>query len=662
MSEKQARPLFNNGRTTSGVSEEADFSNNPNNLNVNLYTTNKDTDTGVQDQPLTKKLISKEEEEEATESSKAKLKGKTYLYAILTLNLFMCFGMNYVFDFPQALADPLIRSLRIDTFQIGLLYSVYSLPNIFLTPVVGVIIGKLGIHSSAVLYTFLLFVGQLGINVGIQYRNFVLVLIGRAVVGAGGEGISIVQLTINELWFFGHFLSASVAWCEIFGIFAEFLGNTLHPELFVATRGLSTPFFAMGLFSAFSCVIGVIYYFQHQIHEGDIQAHDDDSDDDNVSETVISGSTSSVINRTEEDVGEITSKSNLFPNKNSKQAPLLGRFKTTKDRSNMRVSFDLKDDEDYEDDVVMDETQNQVPLGVIAEEGEDSDKKDGKKEKSKPKDGLEGLQIPTDLSFGLKSIKYFNGVFWILCAVNVFLSNCYHQFCNIMTEILVCRFQFSYEDSNQFTIIPQVVFICIAPFLSRWVEQKGAKPLFLMVASVVFLVSFTWLYSLEAAPSVQVYYSYALIGIGYAIITCALFSSVALTVPKAGVGMAFSILTLVENIGMAVFPLYFGQLAEERTVQAYDDCLLSLVCIAFIALILSAILLISDIKTTGLLRLPENSKGVKKIRRKIDSEYLERSMRDSMIRSQSGRLGRTENRRKIEEVKHTLRKAASFAN
>jgi len=111
MSEKQARPLFNNGRTTSGVSEEADFSNNPNNLNVNLYTTNKDTDTGVQDQPLTKKLISKEEEEEATESSKAKPKGKTYLYAILTLNLFMCFGMNYVFDFPQALADPLIESI-----------------------------------------------------------------------------------------------------------------------------------------------------------------------------------------------------------------------------------------------------------------------------------------------------------------------------------------------------------------------------------------------------------------------------------------------------------------------------------------------------------------------------------------------------------------------
>ena len=102
--------------------------------------------------------------------------------------------------------------------------------------------------------------------------------------------------------------------------------------------------------------------------------------------------------------------------------------------------------------------------------------------------------------------------------------------------------------------------------------------------------------------------------------------------------MAFSLLTGVENIGMTVLPLYFGKISADRTVEAYDECLLSLVAMSIASIVFSAALYLYDTKTTKLLTMPENSKKVKRLRRNIDSEYIERSVMDSFVAHKSGYL------------------------
>ena len=507
-----------------------------------------------------------------------------YLIAILLLNLMVCFGMNYVYDAPQALEDPLIRGLKIDTLKISMMYAIYSLPNIFLTPFVGIFIARLGCHNAIVAYSTLVFMGSCVVYVGINHNTFWLILVGRAICGIGGEGIRIIQLTINELWFFGHFLSASVAWCEIFENVADSMGNILHTEILITFRTLNAPFFAMSLMCFFSAGLSIVYYFQHLAHEDKIK-RGPGSDDEFDNHTA-----SSIINISADEKSDISE---------SMQVPKTGVFMSPEFRNTGGLKIPTIPENDSAEGMVSVAMHAEDEVTIEMEEEE--------------------------IIFGFSSIKYYGSMFWLLCAVAVFLLNCYRQVISIMTEILQNRYMYQFSEANSYTVVPQITAIAIAPFLSRWIETKGYKPAFLLISAFCFLTAFISLYLLPPEPSVFITPLFALIGVAYAIITCALFSSVALAVPQAGVGMAFSILMLTENIGTTLLPLVFGHLAAERSVEAYDDCLLTLVVLATASVILSTALLIYDSKTTRLLALPENSVKVKRIRHKMDSQFIERS-------------------------------------
>ena len=487
-------------------------------------------------------------------------KSNKYLYLILAMNLFIPFGQNFVFDFPQSLEDPLMTSLRIDTFKISMLYSAYSLPNLIFSPITGYIIEVIGCHNSAVVYTAIVFFGQTIIYAGILYRNFTVVIIGRGIYGIGGEGLTILQLTINEVWFYGNFLSVSVAWCDIVAVFGLLLGNYLNPELLTVTRTLDMTFFVAALTCFGSALFGLGYYIYHRKFKDKLDSRED------LEESFV-----------EDDLDEVN------------------KTKAANDK-----------------------TMKLLPL---------EDVEDSQQEK------------PPEISFGFKSIKYFSATYWILCVVFLFLANCYYQFSNISTEILMNRYMYEFSETNKFTIVPEVAFIVVSPFISVYIERKGHKPLWLVAASLIFLLNYTWMLLMKPAKSNMLFVAFIINGVCFSILTCALFSSVALSIPKAGVSMGYSILTLVENFGLSSLPLFFGKITKERTVASYNNCLMSLVILSALSLLFSGLLLLYDVRGSQMLTLPENSKRVKIIRRDIDSDFAEKSLKSwsmSMLKASAG--------------------------
>lgn len=482
-----------------------------------------------------------------------------FLYIILAMNLFIPFGQNFVFDFPQSLEEPLMTSLRVDTFKISMLYAVYSLPNLVFSPITGYVIEVIGCHNSAVIYTAIVFFGQAIIYAGVMYRNYTLVVVGRGIYGVGGEGLTILQLTINELWFYGNFLSVSVAWCDIVAVLGLLLGNYINPELLTMTRTLEMTFFVAALTCFGSALFGLGYYIYHRKYKSYLDEKED------LDESMI-----------EDELDEI----------NKTKA-------------------------------INDKTMKLLPLEDDAEDNPPSN--------------------TPQISFGFKSIKFFSATYWILCVVFLFLANCYYQFSNISTEILMNRYMYEFSETNKFTIVPEVAFIVVSPFLSVFIETKGKKPLWLVIASVGFLANYAWLFMIKPGKTNILYINFAINGLCYSIVTCALFSSVALSIPKAGVSMGYSVLTLVENFGLSALPLFFGKITKDRTVGSYNNCLLSLIILSALALLFSMLLLLYDIQGTRMLTLPENSKRVKQIRRVIDSDFVEKSLRSfsmSMLQSQ----------------------------
>jgi len=462
-----------------------------------------------------------------------------YLLAVLGANLLVCFGINYVFDFPQALEDPLLRLFRVDTVKLELLYSMYALPNILCCPLSGYLIEKIGSQKAGLLFAFLALLGQsLCVN-GIRTEQFDWLVVGRGLYGVGAEGLLILQATINEFWFSGRFLSVSNALCQLVNNFALLSGNFATPMVFERSRSLEKPLYVGGVVCLASLVVSLVYYFLYK-------------------------------------------------------------------------AFSPRRKEEQKEDDIDDELRNS-DLFVLMQQD--------------PK---------FKISFGFSSIKYFNTTFWLLCLVYLLLANATLQFTNIATDMITNRFTYDFDEAKYFTVMPQVSFILLSPVISKVIEAKGRKALALLVASVVLLVNYFVLHYMPVAKSNFLYLNMVLIGFSNAVLLSTIYSSVALTIPRQGVSMAYSILALVENLGISTLPLYFGWILKQRRIEDYNDALLSLQIIALLAVLASLLLLLHDVRQSRVLELPENSQRVASIRSQINSDFIRKSFHESMKNSRHG--------------------------
>ena len=84
------------------------------------------------------------------------------------------------------------------------LYAVYSYPNVVLPFVCGILVDKyIGVRWGTMLFVSLSTVGQLVFSVGVSMKSYTIALIGRFVIGLGGESLSVMQGIYMIKWYEG---------------------------------------------------------------------------------------------------------------------------------------------------------------------------------------------------------------------------------------------------------------------------------------------------------------------------------------------------------------------------------------------------------------------------------------------------------------------------
>jgi len=73
----------------------------------------------------------------------------------------------------------------------NLLYSVYSLPNLFLPFLGGQFIDKIGLRKGVFLFSVVLIIGQLICALSPVVNAYYVMLFGRLIFGIGGENLAI---------------------------------------------------------------------------------------------------------------------------------------------------------------------------------------------------------------------------------------------------------------------------------------------------------------------------------------------------------------------------------------------------------------------------------------------------------------------------------------
>lgn len=127
-----------------------------------------------------------------------------YRWAVLVFVSFAMFGNYYVYDSISPLADLLASQLNFTDADIGKMNAIYSIPNIFMVLIGGIIIDRLSPRRAAFIFSFLCLAGA---GITAAKPDLTTMLIGRLIFGLGAESLIVAVTTVIARWFKGKELS-----------------------------------------------------------------------------------------------------------------------------------------------------------------------------------------------------------------------------------------------------------------------------------------------------------------------------------------------------------------------------------------------------------------------------------------------------------------------
>ena len=142
--------------------------------------------------------------------------------------------------------------------QYAMLYTIYSLPNLILPLLGGMLLDSLGIRTGLILFCVILFAGQALFTMGGANGNYEMMLAGRGVFGAGGESMSVAQSSIVSVWFKGKELAFALGLNLSVARLGSVINAATVPELY-NKYGLGMALGVGCILCAFSvlCAIGI---------------------------------------------------------------------------------------------------------------------------------------------------------------------------------------------------------------------------------------------------------------------------------------------------------------------------------------------------------------------------------------------------------------------
>ncbi len=122
---------------------------------------------------------------------------------LIVISLAM-FGNYYIYDSISPLADVLVSQLGFTDANIGLLQGIYSIPNIIMVLIGGVIIDRIGTKKSILIFSLFCFAGAV---LTASAGDLTVMAAGRLLFGLGAESMIVAVTTSLARWFKGKELS-----------------------------------------------------------------------------------------------------------------------------------------------------------------------------------------------------------------------------------------------------------------------------------------------------------------------------------------------------------------------------------------------------------------------------------------------------------------------
>lgn len=167
------------------------------------------------------------------------------------------FGNYYVYDCIAPIADLLAKQLGFSDANIGLLQAIYSIPNVFMVLIGGVIVDRIGIRKSIFIFGALCFLGSI---ITALSGALPVMAAGRLVFGLGAESLIVAATTAVAKWFRGKELSFAFGMNLMIARFGTWLAQNSPTWAKFAYSSWRGPLLIAIVFGAL-CVVGAVLYW-----------------------------------------------------------------------------------------------------------------------------------------------------------------------------------------------------------------------------------------------------------------------------------------------------------------------------------------------------------------------------------------------------------------
>eukprot|EP01038_Epipyxis_sp_PR26KG_P013919 gene13919-18666_t len=180
-------------------------------------------------------------------------------WIILILACLMMVGSYYCFDIPAALKtqiDDYMGDPSDYEVKFGLLYTLYAAPNVILPFFGGYLVDLIGVRSCLLLFSSLIAIGQVVFSFGLSIKSWPIIFIGRLIFGFGGESFTVANSALLAEWFKGKELALAFGINLSISKLGSVINNVVSPALASSTGIIFALWFGSILCAA--CVMCVI--------------------------------------------------------------------------------------------------------------------------------------------------------------------------------------------------------------------------------------------------------------------------------------------------------------------------------------------------------------------------------------------------------------------
>jgi MFS family permease len=208
-----------------------------------------------------------------------------------------------------------------------------------------------------------------------------------------------------------------------------------------------------------------------------------------------------------------------------------------------------------------------------------------------------GGAVAPEEKFVLREAFSFNASFWFISLLCVTFYSAVFPFQAYAPDILVQKFGYSVTAAGHYTSALIFGTMIFTPILGWFVDHKGKRATLMIVGSLLLVPCHLVLGYTQFPPVVPIFF----VGVALSLVPAALWAAIPMMVPESRLGTAFGVVGWVQNLGLWLFPLVAGKIADAHTVTVngeavvdYTSTMLMFAALGLVGFVFSLLLKAAD--------------------------------------------------------------------